>query len=73
MAKISDLHQSTHDALLSTLESYHEELARISAAEERLQLQRGIVKATAAAELQGMSDKLRVSNEHVGALVAACW
>ena len=73
MAKISDVHQATHDALLGTLESYHEELARINAAEQRLQLQRGIVKATASAELQSMSDKLRVSNDSVGQLVAACW
>lgn len=73
MAKITDAHQATHDALLGTLESYHEELAKISAQEQRLALQKGIVKATAAAELQGMSDKLRVSHDTVGQLVAACW
>jgi len=70
--KITDFHQAHFDSLSESLGSYHEALEELNAEEIRLQQRRAIIKATALSELAQVSG-VKLSNEAIGVLAAACW
>ncbi|MFN7961370.1 MAG: hypothetical protein U0002_08875 [Thermoanaerobaculia bacterium] len=69
----SGLAASTHDALHAQVAATHERLHSIELTEQKARLQRGIIKATAAAELAQRAGELKISNEAIGHLMALCW
>lgn len=62
-----------HDALHDTAGAYHERLHDIARQEEKLKLQKAILKASAGAELARLAPELKISAESVARITTLNW
>ncbi len=69
----ADIASNVHDALHSTVGVYHERLHEITRQEEKLKLQRAILKATAMAHLTQAAPNLKLSSDIVGRVSTFNW
>lgn len=65
--------KSVHSALHEVAGSFHEQLHAITRQEEKLKLQKALLKATAAAELTKLGPRLKLSNEAVAKVSTLNW
>jgi len=68
---MADMKKQVGD-LTKALESHHAELASLSAQIEKLEQQRAILKAAAAAQLHSQAETIGLARESIGHFVAAC-
>jgi len=63
----------THDALHDAVGAYHERLHDITLQQEKLKLQKAILKATAMSELASMGPGLKLSSDAIARVATLNW
>jgi len=68
---MADMKKTLAD-LSKAIDPHHAELASLSQQIEKLEQQRALLKAPAAAQIHSQADALGIPKESIGRLVAAC-
>jgi ppGpp synthetase/RelA/SpoT-type nucleotidyltranferase len=70
-AKISQIHQETHNTVKEIIAPYHERLDELDTQIRKLNQERQTIKATMLHELS--THKVKLPKESIDTLAAACW